>query len=64
MESTLAERFNAVDEIMRSPDTKLVTLRGLLADRKIPDLAKGLSRVQSGKVSGQFEDSIGGGLIS
>src|SRR5713226_3897993 len=44
----LQERIDAVEEIVGSPSMKLVQLREVL--RGLPDLAKGLCRIQYGKV--------------
>jgi DNA mismatch repair protein MSH3 len=46
--SVLQDRVDAVEEIISSSSEKLVTLRQVL--RKLPDLAKGLCRIQYGKV--------------
>ena len=44
----LQDRVDAVEEIISSSSEKLVVLRQLL--KKLPDLAKGLCRIQYGKV--------------
>lgn len=46
--SVLQERIDAVEEILHDNTPKLVTLRDLL--RRLPDLARGLCRIQYGKV--------------
>ncbi|KAH0827010.1 muts domain V-domain-containing protein [Lanmaoa asiatica] len=43
----LQERIDAIEEIITSPSEKLVALRQVL--KKLPDLAKGLCRIQYGK---------------
>ncbi|KAG6919950.1 hypothetical protein DXG01_013299 [Tephrocybe rancida] len=43
----LQERVDAVEEILESPSDKLATVRQIL--RKLPDLAKGLCRIQYGQ---------------
>ncbi|KDQ59554.1 hypothetical protein JAAARDRAFT_625109 [Jaapia argillacea MUCL 33604] len=43
----LKERFDAVEEIVENQNEKLVTLRNHL--KEVPDLAKGLCRIQYGK---------------
>ena len=45
----LQDRIDAVEEIVSSPSDKLVALRQAL--KKLPDLAKGLCRIQYGKVT-------------
>lgn len=47
-DSILRDRIDAVEEIISSGSEKLVILRDLL--KNIPDLAKGLCRIQYGKV--------------
>ncbi|GLB35404.1 putative DNA-binding domain of DNA mismatch repair MUTS family protein [Lyophyllum shimeji] len=47
----LQERVEAVEEIIASPSEKLATLRGIL--KKLPDLAKGLCRIQYGQCTPQ-----------
>ncbi|KAG6831187.1 hypothetical protein H0H92_012327 [Tricholoma furcatifolium] len=47
----LQERVDAVEEILESSSGKLATLRELL--RKLPDLAKGLCRIQYGQCTPQ-----------
>ncbi|KAH7910649.1 muts domain V-domain-containing protein [Hygrophoropsis aurantiaca] len=47
----LQDRIDAVEEIISSPSEKLVALRQLM--KKMPDLAKGLSRIQYGKCTPQ-----------
>ncbi|KAG5354224.1 hypothetical protein C0989_003737 [Termitomyces sp. Mn162] len=47
----LNERAEAVEEILESPSEQLVTLRQIL--RKLPDLAKGLCRIQYGQCTPQ-----------
>ena len=49
--SVLKDRVDAVEEIMTSSSEQLHKLRTVL--RKLPDLAKGLCRIQYGKVSGE-----------
>ena len=49
--SVLRDRVDAVEEIISSSSEKLVALRQVL--RKLPDLAKGLCRIQYGKVRRQ-----------
>ena len=44
----LQDRIDAIDEIITSSSEKLVALRQ--AFKKLPDLAKGLCRIQYGKV--------------
>lgn len=46
--SVLKERVDAVEEILASSSEKLVTLRIIL--KGLPDLAKGLCRIQYGQV--------------
>ena len=46
--SVLQERVDAVEEIISSTSEKLVSLRDVL--KNLPDLAKGLCRIQYGKV--------------
>lgn len=46
-ERILQERFDAVDEILQSPSADIIKLRTLL--KGLPDLAKGLCRIQYGK---------------
>lgn len=46
--SVLQDRVDAVEEILLSASEKLVVLRQIL--RKLPDLPKGLCRIQYGKV--------------
>ncbi|KAG7092381.1 hypothetical protein E1B28_008738 [Marasmius oreades] len=45
--TALQERTDAVEEILSSPSEKLLTLRQILT--KLPDLAKGLSRIHYGQ---------------
>ncbi|KAG8217898.1 muts domain V-domain-containing protein [Butyriboletus roseoflavus] len=47
----LQDRIDAIEEIVTSPSEKLVALRQVL--KKLPDLAKGLCRIQYGKCSPQ-----------
>ncbi|RXW20992.1 hypothetical protein EST38_g4863 [Candolleomyces aberdarensis] len=47
----LQERVDAVEEIIESGSDKLLTLRGTL--KSLPDLAKGLSRIQYGQCTPQ-----------
>ena len=47
--SVLKERTDAVEEIIATTSPKIVILRQLL--KKLPDLARGLCRIQYGKVS-------------
>jgi DNA mismatch repair protein MSH3 len=49
--SVLQDRVDAVEEIISSSSDKLVVLRQVL--KKLPDLAKGLCRIQYGKVCQQ-----------
>lgn len=44
----LQERIDAIEEIIASPSEKLVALKQAL--KKLPDLARGLCRIQYGKV--------------
>ena len=46
--SVLEERTDAIEEILSTSSAKLTTLRNLL--RNSPDLARGLCRIQYGKV--------------
>ena len=46
--SVLQDRVDAVEEILASSSEKLVTLRQIL--QRLPDLAKGLCRIQYGQV--------------
>jgi len=47
--SVLQDRIDAVEEILQSTSERLVKLREIL--RGLPDLAKGLCRIQYGQVS-------------
>ena len=49
MNRVLDERVAAVEELVSSASDKLVTLRQLL--KRMPDLAKGLCKIQYGQVS-------------
>lgn len=46
--SALQERIDAVEEILQDNTPKLITLRNVLG--RLPDLARGLCRIQYGKV--------------
>lgn len=47
----LRERIDAIEEIISSTSERLVALRQAM--KKLPDLAKGLCRIQYGQVGAQ-----------
>lgn len=49
MYRVLQDRIDAVQEILESDSERLVTLRNIL--RGLPDLARGLCRIQYGQVN-------------
>ena len=55
--SVLQDRIDAVEEILHSTSERLVKLREIL--RRLPDLAKGLCRIQYGQVSSTCHHSAG-----
>jgi DNA mismatch repair ATPase MutS len=55
IDSALQARIDAIEEIINEKTYHMEKLRGLLVN--IPDLVKGLTRIQYGKVYIQYQDT-------